>query len=432
MLLALVLWSQPIYEQLTGHPGNVTSLVQSLGVAPPSTPTFRQTVVVLGGTLAQPPFWFPPGFVAPTFKLNGTGRPLPLDVVSLLVLAAIGTWLAVEGARRHDRVSVAGLVTVLAGLVWGAATILDMPLRQGLAPTYLRWLWPYAMFVWLVLATAALRSFQAARAARTAPIEPPADASAAADGRERARPRWARTGAVAAVAVAAAFGALSVRTVDNGNASPVWAMAAGKELSTEVVPMVRHRGTVLVQPSIGQAGGGVGPMIMAELQAHGIPFVVSDEALVRQLGEPRRYDGSNATTRLVITDLVPGSRPPAGLRLVGFVPALNRAQGAELDALKLRLVERLGALHGIPLGTGLDHAPRPIRARFRAWAAAAGRDAKRAIAEGDLLGMYVYGRVLGRPVIDVAAIGAGVLHRYAVLQDLDDRASAVLIGPISN
>jgi hypothetical protein len=208
-------------------------------------------------------------------------------------------------------------------------------------------------------------------------------------------------------------------------------MSAGKELSAELVPLLEHRGTVLVEPTATQAGGGVGPMIMAELQSHGIAFVVSDETLVRQLGDARRYNGSNASTRLIITSAAFGAHPPAGFRLVGTVPGLPPREQAELEQVEQRLVHRIRALRGIRYAPAFADLPTAMQARYRAWAAEIARDPSTAITKRRLLAMYADGTFLGRQMIDVRALGAGDVHRYEVLQDLDDRGSAVLIGPIS-
>jgi hypothetical protein len=58
----LVVWAQPLVEQLAGDrdgEGNLAALVRSRS-APAPTPTPGDSVRVLGGTVAVPPAWPPP------------------------------------------------------------------------------------------------------------------------------------------------------------------------------------------------------------------------------------------------------------------------------------------------------------------------------------------------------------------------------------
>ncbi len=78
--------------------------------------------------------------------------------------------------------------------------------------------------------------------------------------------------------------------------------------------------------------------VLAALAREGVDVVVTDEGMVRQLGEPRRADGEE-TSRLVLIEGPATRDPPSGARQVALVEGLDRSEQAELDRLRPAVLE---------------------------------------------------------------------------------------------
>jgi hypothetical protein len=76
-------------------------------------------------------------------------------------------------------------------------------------------------------------------------------------------------------------------------------------------------------------------LVMAQLQDLGVPLVVDDEVLVRQLGEGRRDDGE-ARFSLREVEGPDAYTVPDGDERVAFVNGLSEAERAELRAIERR------------------------------------------------------------------------------------------------
>jgi len=59
--------------------------------------------------------------------------------------------------------------------------------------------------------------------------------------------------------------------------------------------------------------------VLAELQRRGVPFVVDDPGLVRQYGDDRRYDGTNADVHVVMRWGESALTVPEGYDVVALV-----------------------------------------------------------------------------------------------------------------
>jgi hypothetical protein len=358
----LVVGIQPLVEQITAPgEGNVAALWRSSSAEVP-TPSLGATVRVLGGTVVLPPAWLPSSFGSPSFDLLGNGASTSVAGAGLLGLALVLGVLGWRALRRGSTGMAAGALTGLVTLALALVTIPRAPIRWGIVPTYLRWMWPLGMVLWLVLAVAVLDELRAraeTRAAaqseaRSGNSESTAvDADPGSDGTTSATAgtasgvgpaaRWALPGLV----VALVAGCATLPRIDHGSASPDWTVDALHAVDDEVRAAVAGRNSVLVQFSAHIVTGGLGPPILVLLQDAGVRFYVDEPALVRQLGEVRRFDLGDATTTLRV-DGGRFARAQPGERLVASWADLDDRQRAELERLD-RQVEDLVHEHGLVL-----------------------------------------------------------------------------------
>ncbi len=414
----LLCWLPPIYEQLTVHPGNLTGLVRAARTTPPKTPGLGGAIQAVGDVVATPPLWLRSGWTHPAFHPHGSGRPVALLVMLLVLVGAAGVWLLVLAHRRRDRLIVAGLATAAAAVMLGAASVVRMTSPYGLVRNYVQWLWLVSMFTWLMMGLAAARALRrSGRPAAAAVERVPARASALG---------------VAALAVVVA--GLNIPYTDTGTASPPWSVPAAKQLFRQALPSLRHRGTVLVDlppdplSLMGDATFSIGPALLAQLRSHGIDFVIRDPAndhsFVRQVGAHRRWDGHNAAAELTILH-GPDAEAPAGSRRIAYWPGISRAEQAERLRLQAALVQRVRELGGIRL------APNGRKLAAKGWldpsaVTAVSGSARRpeALFYRDRFAVLVEVRA-----IDIGALGPRAARYASLTHDLFQRTVAFVLGP---
>jgi hypothetical protein len=92
--------------------------------------------------------------------------------------------------------------------------------------------------------------------------------------------------------------------------------------------------------------------IMAELQRRGIPFVVDVEGLVRQLGEERRYDGTNARYRIFYRWGEDAENTPPGATRIANHHALGVQEHYQFSRVKEQIADavRAGQVRLTPKG----------------------------------------------------------------------------------
>jgi hypothetical protein len=348
----VVVSAQPVFEQLTAEgEGNMTALIRSRHAEAP-TPSFGAAIRALGGTVAIPPAWMPPSFGSPSFRLDGSGLPTWLAAAGLVALVVVMAVLGWRALRRGSRAVVAGLLTSEVALALGLVTIVKAPIRWGMAPTYLRWLWPLGMVIWLTIAVALLDEVVSRRSAPVASGDK-GDASEgrAEDGRNSTRrtPRWAAVPGLALTGVAALA---ALPTVDNGSGSPRWSVEAVHDIDDDVRAAVEDEPGVLVDLGSHIAVGATAPALFGVLQDAGVPFYVSDPNLVRQLGEDRAFAPGDATIRLSAR-AGSGDEARPDERLIAESVPLTGDERAELAELTDQ-VRDLIAENGLPL---VDEAP---------------------------------------------------------------------------
>jgi hypothetical protein len=304
LVVLLVLWAQPLYEQLFGAgEGNLSRILSSTGG---DEPTIGMPLAVrLVATVAVlPPWWgrssFTGSITYTPFDADGvTVSPtdLPSAAMSALALLALGALmllLAVLAWRRRDRPVVVAVAVAGAALVVAVLSLAISPFGPlGLTPHQMRWLWSIAAFIAWVVVVGVLRAVSVRRSI-----------ALAAD--------------VVLVLLTAALAALAV---------PFYAQAAGPATFQDQLPTgriladqletYRPAGSVVVIASDLRFTESYSTVVMSVLQREAVDFRVLEEGLVRQLGEARRADGNELVE----------------IRLAEGRAALDQREGAERIAL---------------------------------------------------------------------------------------------------
>lgn len=397
-----VLWAQPVYQQLTGDVGNMSELARSVVEKGPPTPGPRGALQFVGTVVGVPPFWFPPTWARPRAGYGTIPRSLWLLAGALAVVVGMGAVLCWLARRGGDRTSVSGLVTAGLAVALAFSSILNAKTSFGLiTASYVRWLWPISMFVWTVLVIAAVRAVQ-----RTGRFELP-------------RPRPVVVGeALAALTMFVAV--LTLPTVDHGAAAPRWAMRDTVALSRQALPRLRSRGPVLVRMQSATAFS-IGPGLLSALQRHGIDFVVDDKDLVSQLGEDRRFDGTNARTLVLVVGGETAETAPAGYQRIAYVSPLTPAERRLRRQLGAQVKALLAGLHRLPLnGSALGRLPLRYRVAIEATASHPSQ-----LDAADLSSL------LSQHLIDDRTFGRVAVRRWLDLtRQWLDRTTALLARPL--
>jgi hypothetical protein len=323
LLVGALCWAQPAWEQLTGPgEGNIHRIASNGGRGAAAIGTDLGPRLA-AEVLSMPPWWgrssfaddFVPVVDGPRFPTSITriqGLPTLAKAVgslATLVAALAAAWFAV---RRSDRTSARALATAaLAAAVSVVMACLTPKGEFGIAAHQLRFLWPVAVFLTFALVLTAARFARSPRA---------------------------RTGAVAVMAAATvAFGLANLPT-HNQHVGPSYnadAIPYVRDLQRQMV-VLQGRGRLLFDARGVAFGEPWTAPVMAELDRRGIPFVVDDAGLVRQVGEGRRQDGPVDGVLMVrqgeaALDGIPGTER------VALVRGLSAAEEQEWSTLRAQI-----------------------------------------------------------------------------------------------
>ena len=359
---------------------------------------------LVAGVEARPPFWLRPSY-GETYRVpipnahptvaQASASHLPSTSAALAALAGLAALLAVAAwwahrSRRSDAVRGIGLCVVLLGAVMLSAAIQPFNPVLGLGDHQVAWLWPTGAFLTLAVATAVAAS-----------------------------PRWSwRVGVLVTVALAVL-------------ALPTYNAQIGPRRYDEAAPTMERlgaqlgtlgRGPYLVETDNLYFGEPYSTATMLELQRRGIDFVVSEEGLVRQLGEGRRYEGDAVGTLHLEIGEAATQAPPVGERRVAFVRGLSDAEVEELADLT-RTIERSVERDGLRLS-----------ARGRA-ALAAGDlpvlEASGPFGAADLVKSRELVRIVQSGYLDASHPLMSSLRRWTDLRHRDDALTVgVFLGPL--
>lgn len=278
----VLLWSQTVLEQLFGPgKGNLARLAGNAGGGDLQV-GLRQAAGITAAVVALPPWWLRRGFSSSVPSTKVTGLPdqprlemagLPSFAVAVLALAAVIAVLVV-GYRVHRARSThlvaSACIVALAGAIGAVVAISRLTVGPvGFAAHHVRWVWPLAIAVHTVVAAVAVEAVRTRRTLRESTLR----------------------GLLGAFTVVLALATIPFQAHAEGPVADRHAMLALRRIFPELGSL---RG---VQP-VWYDVANLRPFepystaIMMDLQARGIEFRVTEEGMIRQLGEGRRADGS--------------------------------------------------------------------------------------------------------------------------------------------
>ncbi|MGE0139296.1 MAG: hypothetical protein AB7R77_15880 [Ilumatobacteraceae bacterium] len=328
----LVLWAQPLIEQLTGDgQGNLARIATSTGSDGPAVGA-RLGARIVAAVTAVSPWWSRSSIVdavpltqydAGRETVTPVGMPSTSTALAVLIVVAlvlVGAGLVAH--RRRDRIGFGAIATSAALSTIALATLVVMPIGPlGLTPHQMRWLWPIAAFTWFAVALVIARW-----ATSTQPV------------------------AVrrALVPVAAALTALVVALN-----LPAFHQRVGPDTFQEAIPVARALAdqvdryrtddTVVVDASGLTIFEPYSTVVMASLQRSDIDFRVEEPGLVRQVGDNREATGAEPR-RIVLRQGRDALSVPDGMdERIALVTPLAAAEVDEVIAGEQVMVDTLTA-----------------------------------------------------------------------------------------
>jgi hypothetical protein len=405
-------WIPPLYQQFAYRNGNLGNLEYASHVSRPPEPTYLQAGSAVVATVAVPPLWLRPTFRRPTFHPNGSGVPGVVAIGCGLAVLAATLALLHAAWRRRDLTTVTVLLTALVGVLAIFLTTKNQPnpFGVGIIATYIRALWPTAMFVWLALAIAVLRQWPAVRT-------------------------WGRglaTG-LAAGGVTVALSAATLPTAEFRSGAPLWMTPMGRQLQTQVARELRGSGPVLTAWGGGPAATAQYPVVLLELQKMGVAFRVQPAGQVQQYGAARGFDKRhvNAVSTLIITT---SPTAPPGYHQIASASSPGAISPAEFAALDRQVRAWSRRLTHLSVNPALVASPIE-RAVVGAVAKNLLEQTRRT--HGDLTDRRAFAELidtphLGVPAIATPGIDSGVVKAWAhAMRTEGDQRVYVYLAPIS-
>lgn len=309
LVVGLVLWAQPLVEQVTANErGNLSRITDLAGAETEEAVGPELGVRVAGTLLAPVPRWTPPSFEEAYENVSYEPAPPPVfeRVLStpIAAVALLGTMVAlavVGGVARRRGASALQLAAVVVGLTVVGALLSTMALPigiYGLPAHHIRWLWPVAIAVTTVLVAGALAR---------------------------------RAGVVLVTVAAVAMTAFAVvpthpeigPTADDDSAPVIRALAPQLDA-------LRGRGPLLLELEGLRLFEPYSIAIALELDQRGVEIHVEDPGMVRQLGPARAATGDE-DGRVFVWQGELGEEGRPGLERVAYVAGLDGQEARELD-----------------------------------------------------------------------------------------------------
>ncbi|MDQ1521853.1 MAG: hypothetical protein QOI55_2926, partial [Actinomycetota bacterium] len=405
LVVVFVCWLPPLVDQFFGPGrGNLGALLSSAGNSSDPAVGYTEAPRLLATVATLPPFWFRPSFRNGWLQTPGEIHATPdlpssaASVVSLAVLAvalALCVWYA---RRRRDTVQLLLVSTACLGLVIGFVTAGQAPLGFfGLPLHFFRWLWALSAFAFFAIVATVVRGAARTRTRSTAL-------------------------AASALVLAIVFAAWNLPTSDQGVAPPTYGIPVMRDVNRQLRAL-GDPGTVLVDiPN--RFNEPYGFAVVAELQRRGVPFVV-ERTWARQVGDFRRFDGSNADNVLLIRAGDHALEGPRGVRRVAFHEGLSPADRRELDGLKQSIATRI-RVAGLHLNArGREELPHGTLAKFK------GALARRPINPGPLMTLRAVVGLVDNDYL-VHDDWTARFARYSALQtQSDQRTLALFVEPLA-
>ncbi|MGH9213019.1 MAG: hypothetical protein ACRD2C_20465 [Acidimicrobiales bacterium] len=410
--VAVLGWSQPLYEQLFGPGRGNLSLLASSSRVDQARVGFAEAPRFVAEIMAVPPWWSRPS-VSESFgsvSARGAMPSRPVAVVGLL--AVIGLLAgAVTIVRRRSPTAAIAAATGVVAVVASVVAVATMPIGYfGVAAHHLRWLWPVSLFVTAVLGLVAVEAL--------------------------GRRRGARIGVVALVLATVTLSALNLPSMNPhvGLTSVADSMPVIRELQPQLASLSDESGVFFDLTDVRFAEPYTGA-VMSELQRLGVPWYADDAVTLRQMGGERAWPGG-ASVRLFIREGSRAREAPPGARRVAFAEGqLSDEDSTELAAIQEELTPFITS-GGLQL---TDQAAAEAQAAPSEDVIAGGvsdaqlRDPDYLFAWGTESTGYVRKLVylVRSDRLDVSERWSTVLERYRELQDQADRlVVAVFVEPL--
>lgn len=280
-----VLWSLSFWEQFFGPgKGNMSRLLANASGGDFSL-GFSNAARVIAAVGVRPPFWGRSGYTTTVEGTRITEAPegptldlpdlpsTPLAFLGIAILAGALIALTVFAHRRNRHVeAAAGVVAtvVLLGsvLALGRLTVGTV----GFSPHHVRWAWPMMVFVHGTLVVLAVGAWRRSRSADRV-----------------------LTGAIGVAVVAVTAWNVPFLAQPSGPTTDIATMGTMRRLEPQLDVLAAHQ-PMLYDVSTNRVFEPYSSTMMMFLQERDIEFRVDDEGTVRQLGEARRADGTEATT----------------------------------------------------------------------------------------------------------------------------------------
>jgi hypothetical protein len=316
-VVLVLAWIQPLVEQVTGSGEGNLSRIAGATSGDASTYGGRLAARLVAEVITGP--WFSRSTYGHGIPSTVAGDDLgglpsaPVAGATLVVLLAVLAGLAVL-AWRTGRPRLATMLVVASGtLAAVTAALATSPVSiLGVAAHQMRWLWPVAALVTAALLAVLLVALST----------------------QRALSRPALAVAIAAVVAVAVATLPTFRSTAPGPVQDAGRLRQAQALVNQL-DALQGRGTIRFDPTGLRYAEPFSGLVMAQLQDLGVPMVVDDEVLVRQLGEGRRDRGE---ARFSLHELEgPGAFDlPEGEERVAFVDGLTGAERAEQRAIERR------------------------------------------------------------------------------------------------
>lgn len=296
LFAGVVLWAPVLVQQVTGHPGNLSAILQAYGNNTGHAHGAGWAVDRALTALGPRPIFLRQ---LDDQSLHYLDSPAGLmKAVALLPLAAL-VGLGLLARRRHRRHLVLLAVTAGVALVSGFYSAFTLPANKvggaELKPSSVRWMWTAGMFVWLTIGWLVWS------------LTPPGV-------RRRAS---TLAGPVLAAVLVVASG-LAVRTTDISHERDAVYFGPMAAVLPEVRAELKPGGRYVISSLGPEAGLTAGPAVAVDLAAHGHE-VLAQQFFERAYGKVRTYDGTQRVDGAVYV-VDESYRPPRhGARMVAVI-----------------------------------------------------------------------------------------------------------------
>lgn len=321
-VVAVACWAQPIAEQLTASDGNISRVVRSVGAGDAPRLGVGTAGQMVADVAVVPPAWLRPSFEDAFVQerdpadrgvhiLGLPSRAISAASLGAAMLALLAT--AYRAHRQRDPGGVWGSAVAALAIALALLTLVPIPVGpSGFGQHQVRWLWPVALFGWLVVVLPWVR------------------------GR-----RWTPL-VLTLVTVFLGVVALPTHRQVAGPQSDADAVSVLRDVSrqldrAEVQGPVLFAEADLVRMSIYEP---YSTALMLELDRRGIDVVVDESGQARQLGGDR-WHPERARARMVLLQGDRADDTPRGGRRVASTRGLDARERLELDGVVQELTVEL-------------------------------------------------------------------------------------------